>query len=70
MKKARSNSTTKTILRCLQILDLNGLDVAKDKGIGIGMPIFDDYGSKFTITYTTLDQAADKCQKSTINKSG
>lgn len=36
---------------------LSGLDVAKDKGIGIDLPIFSDYGSVIKLNYTTLDQA-------------
>jgi phage baseplate assembly protein W len=37
---------------------LNALDVRKDRGIGIDLPIFSDYGSGIRINYTTLDQAA------------
>ncbi len=37
---------------------INPLDLAKDKAIGIDLPIFGDYGSTIKLNYTTLDQAA------------
>jgi len=37
---------------------LNALDLAKDRAIGIDLPIFGDYGSAIKLNYTTLDQAA------------
>lgn len=39
-------------------IQFNALDVSKDRGIGIDLPLFADYGSAFQINYTTLDQAA------------
>jgi phage baseplate assembly protein W len=37
---------------------INYLDITRDKGIGLDLPIFSDYGSGMQINYTTLDQAA------------
>ncbi len=37
---------------------INPLDIDKDKGIGIDLPIFGSYGSGMKINYSTLDQAA------------
>jgi len=39
-------------------IGVNYLDTLKDRGIGIDLPLFADYGSGFKINYTTLDQAA------------
>lgn len=36
---------------------INPLDVSKDKGIGIDLPMFAKYGSGMKINYSTMDQA-------------
>lgn len=37
---------------------INVFDLSKDKAIGIDLPLFDDYGSRFKLNYITLDQAS------------
>lgn len=49
---------------------LNLLDLTKDKGIGIDLPLFDKRGSFFKVNYTTLDQASANARNLLLTNQG
>ena len=48
----------------------NRLDVAKNKGIGVDLPIFGSVGSGIKLNYTTIDQAAANAKNLLLTNSG
>ncbi len=49
---------------------INRLDVTKNVAIGIDLPLFDDYGSRFKLNYTTLDQASANARNLMLTNQG
>jgi len=48
----------------------NRLDVAKNKGIGVDLPIFGSVGSGIKLNYTTIDQAAANAKNLLLTNNG
>ena len=45
-------------------------NISQDTAIGIGLPLFGDYGSRFNSTYSTIDQAAANAKNLLLTNSG
>ena len=49
---------------------INRFDLNKDRALGIDLPLFDEYGSRFKQNYTTIDQASANARNLLLTNKG